>query len=106
MWWNIYMQALLCTQIFYLISEEKPKNNTSGTRGVYYNKKSQKWHASICFKRKRIFLGSFFKKEDAIAARKEAEKNIYGKFVEEFKENYPDRWGIIEKSHKKSFNIS
>lgn len=78
---------------------------TSGTRGVYYNKKSQKWHASICFKRKRIFLGSFFKKEDAITARKEAEKNIYGKFVEEFKENYPDRWGIIEKSHEKSLEM-
>lgn len=105
-WKNVTAKGLEDgTQIFYLISEEKPKNNTSGTRGVYYNKKSQKWHASICFKRKRIFLGSFFKKEDAIAARKEAEKNIYGKFVEEFKENYPDRWRIIEKSHEKSLEM-
>lgn len=102
-WKNVTSKGLEDgTQIFYLFSGENQKNNTSGTRGVYYNKKIKKWCASICFKRKSIYLGSYEKKEDAIAARKEVEKNIYGKFIEEFKENYPDRWEIIEKTHKKS----
>lgn len=105
-WKNVTAKGLEDgTQIFYLISGEKQKNNTSGTRGVYYNKKNKKWYASICFKRKSMYLGSYEKKEDAIAARKEAEENIYGKFVEEFKENYPDRWEIIEKSHRKSLEM-
>lgn len=51
------------------------KNNTSGYVGV--NKNRNSWTAKITVDRKRIHLGSFEKIEDAIAARKVAEKK-YG----------------------------
>jgi len=52
------------------------KNNTSGVMGVGETK-SGKHSATIYIKNKRISLGVFTKKEDAISARKHAEK-IYG----------------------------
>jgi hypothetical protein len=51
----------------------KAKNNTSGVRGVTYNKKSRKWRARISTDEGRIELGWFDLKEDAILARKRAE---------------------------------
>lgn len=54
------------------------KTNTSGCSGVYLRKDSNKWRASITVSGKKINLGSFSNKEDAIKARKEAEK-IYWK---------------------------
>ena len=52
--------------------------NTSGTMGVYFRKDTQKWVACIRNNYKKIALGCYEKKEDAIKARKEAEK-IYMK---------------------------
>ena len=49
------------------------KANTSGAIGVCWHKGSQTWHASIRVNNKLIHIGSFKLKDDAIAARKEAE---------------------------------
>ena len=49
-------------------------NNTSGTCGVHYHKRFHKWYASIKVQGKRINLGSFSDKQDAIAARQRADK--------------------------------
>jgi hypothetical protein len=46
------------------------KNTTSGVVGVNWSNEAQKWTAQACHKGKRIFLGRFIEKEDAIAARK------------------------------------
>lgn len=54
-------------------------NNTSGYKGVCWNKKSNKWYAQIRVNKKRIHLGSFTNIEDAIKARKEAEEKYWGK---------------------------
>jgi len=51
--------------------------NSSGARGVYWNKSSEKWVASIGVDYKQIHLGSFDSKLDAFNARIEAEKK-YG----------------------------
>jgi hypothetical protein len=48
-------------------------NNSSGTMGVYFHVAKQKWHAQIRVKGKRLNLGYFKLKEDAISARKEAQ---------------------------------
>lgn len=56
-------------------------NNTSGTTGVYWNKTAKKWQAQIVLKQKFIYLGCFDNKEDAIKARKEAEKIYFGEFA-------------------------
>ena len=90
------------TQVFSMIAETKSKNNTSGTRGVSFNKRSGKWTAYIGFQNNIIHLGSYSTIESAIAARKDAEEKIYGGFIEEFKKEHPDRWKIIEESHKKA----
>ena len=43
--------------------------NTSGCKGVYYNKRKNRWIAEIIYDNQKIYLGSFTNKEDAIAAR-------------------------------------
>lgn len=44
------------------------KNNTSGKKGVSWNKKAQKWEVSICFNGKKIKLGNFSSLDQAAAA--------------------------------------
>jgi len=51
----------------------KQKNNTSGIRGVSYEKGKNRYRAYISFESKRIFLGTFKNLDDAVKARKEAE---------------------------------
>lgn len=53
------------------------KNNTSGFKGVCWNKRNQKWQAYIYINNQHIYLGLFQKKEDAIKARLDAEQK-YG----------------------------
>ncbi|MEK6879603.1 MAG: HNH endonuclease [Nanoarchaeota archaeon] len=55
-------------------------NNTTGYKGLFFNKKNQKWTASIWLHYTQIFLGSFKDKKDAIKARKEAEIKYFGEF--------------------------
>lgn len=52
------------------------KNNTSGYKGVSYRKERNKYRAYIKFRRKDIFLGNYDKLEDAVEARKIAEKAV------------------------------
>lgn len=54
----------------------KRKNNTSGTVGVTWNSRSQKWYAVIYVMSKAIFLGSHDTYEAAVEAR-QAGKRIY-----------------------------
>ena len=62
----------------------KPRStNTSGVPGVYFRKDTQKWVACIRHNYKKIALGCFSNKEDAIKARKEAEKIYIGEFAYE-----------------------
>lgn len=63
--------------------------NQSGVRGVTYEKSSNRWRARLCFKGKDMSFGSFERFEDAVAARRAAEKEIFGAFLDELdsKEN-------------------
>lgn len=56
------------------------KNNTSGVTGVYFDKNTKKWSASITVNYKTIHLGSFDTFEKAVNARKEAEERYFGKY--------------------------
>lgn len=58
------------------------KNNTSGTKGVSFNKKDNRWVAYIYYKNKRFHLGSFVSYEDAVAARKVAEEKFWSHIKE------------------------
>ena len=54
-------------------NQKIPKNNKSGVMGVIFRNDVQKWGAYIWVNRKTIHLGEFELKDDAIAARKNAE---------------------------------
>lgn len=56
-------------------------SNTSGVPGVEWRKLKQRWRASICFKGKRHYLGSYTRFEDAVQARKQAEEELYQPFL-------------------------
>lgn len=72
------------------------KNSTTGARGVSYETRRGKYRAYINFKRKQYYLGSYDKIEDAIEARKIAEKKIYGDFLRWYQEEYPEQWEKIK----------
>lgn len=64
------------------LTAKKPKNNTSGIKGVSWNKERQKWVAQIVFQGKYHNLGRYDKKEDAAEIRKIAEEKLYGNFLD------------------------
>ena len=52
----------------------KRSDNTSGHPGVSWYKQKSKWQAKITHNQKKIHLGSFTTMEEALSARKAAEK--------------------------------
>ena len=48
--------------------------------GVSFDKQRKRWVASITHNGKRIFIGRFHDKEDAVAARLNAEVHLFGEF--------------------------
>jgi len=58
------------------------KNNKSGTNGVCFDKKNNKWIAYIVINNKQIYLGRYLNIEDAILERKKAEIKYFGKIIE------------------------
>lgn len=62
-----------------------PKNNTSGYKGVTWNKKNKKWVAQVeCRvggKRKNHYLGGFSDIEQAVLIRDKKVKEIHGEFA-------------------------
>lgn len=73
------------------LTMKKPKTNTSGIKGVSWDKSRNKWLAQIEFKGKHYYLGRYANKEDAREAREKAEKEMFGKFLEEHKEYVKDK---------------
>jgi len=64
------------------------KNNTTGLRGVYWNKKLNKWNASITKNKHLIHIGYFETKEEAGRARDKKAKELHGNFAVL---NYPEK---------------
>ena len=55
--------------------------NTSGTKGISFNKKYNKWEAYIMINYKKNHLGSFENIEDAKKARQEKSKELFGEYL-------------------------
>lgn len=51
-----------------------PKTNTSGHKGIVWDKKNNKWQAQIKVNQKNHHLGRFIELEEAKKARQEAER--------------------------------
>jgi len=64
---------------------KKYKSNSSGTTGVVYDKKTDKYVAQIMVNYKKIILGNFYSIELAIKARRKAEEEYFGKFSRHYK---------------------
>ena len=69
-----------CTTKENLQNTKINSNNKSGVIGVYYDKNTGKWASEIKVNYRKIFLGRFIEKEDAIIARLKAEKEYFGEF--------------------------
>ena len=74
------------TCLEYIRSDKPPKNNVSGVRGVYQDKKTGKWRAQITLKGKTHYLGSFETIDKAATARKKAADRMFGEVLEEHAE--------------------
>lgn len=72
------------------ITNKVRSDNTSGVKGIYWNKRQKNWVVRIGFKGKRYYIGAFKDLEDAKKARKEAEEKLYKPFLEEIKEGVDD----------------
>jgi len=70
----------ICTRQENLMNVAKKKNNTSGFKGVCFDKQSQKFKAQIRIDGKQKFLGLFEKAEDAHEAYKKAAVKLHGEF--------------------------
>ena len=57
------------------------KKNTSGFKGVSWEKDSGKWLASIRYRRRKYRLGNFDSKEEAAAMYLAMAKDLFGEFA-------------------------
>lgn len=61
-------------------NSKKSIRNTSGVKGVNWDKKRNKWRVRITIDGKRIELGWFDNKEDAVKVREETENKYWGEY--------------------------
>lgn len=81
---NRKSQLRIVTSTQNMINKDLQSNNTSGVRGVSWNKNRQTWRAGLTYKLKTISKSFKFKK-DAIAFRKMLEIKYFGEYT--FKKN-------------------
>ena len=74
-----YNQILNLRSATYAINNKNKsvrRDNTSGVTGVRWHKQCSKWQAQVMSNGKQVHLGLFERKEEAVAARKAAEKRF------------------------------
>lgn len=82
---QITINKVLKTNIQVIKTKTPPKNNKSGSKGVRWDESRQRWEAYIQVHGKRKYLGRYIAKEDAIAARREAEELYFEPLLREAK---------------------
>lgn len=70
----------VCTQHENIFNTSMKSNNISGTVGVSWHNKSNKWRAYISINGKQKHLGLYDSIEEAIAARRQAEIDYFGEY--------------------------
>lgn len=60
------------------------KNNTSGVKGVTWDKNRDQWLAQIVFKNHYYNLGRYYNFEDAVKARKAAEEKYFEPILDKY----------------------
>lgn len=93
------------TDVLQIVNKNPWSHNTSGYSGVSYDRSVSIWKAYIVFRKKRYYLGGYRDKNEAVKARKAAEKHIYGDFLDWYAKTYPDRYQkILEKKRNEMEN--
>ena len=64
-----------------LANARKHAHNTSGAKGVYFDRQRGKYQAHITHQYKYYHLGRFDTFEQAVAARRDAAERMHGKFA-------------------------
>ena len=77
---NCKSNLRICTTSENAFNVLKRKNNTSGVTGVDFHKDSNKWRAYICVNGRKINLGYFTTRDEAVEARMMAEIKYHGSF--------------------------
>lgn len=73
-----------------------PSTNTSGCKGVAWNKNTGRWRAFISFQKHKYFLGEYSEFQDAVVARKKAENELFGDFLAWLEKEHPERYARIK----------
>ncbi len=78
---NAFLNLRQATHAQNMANQTTRSSNKSGVRGVYWEKTSGKWRASINADGRRINIGKFTTKEQAASARSAAETVHHGEFA-------------------------
>lgn len=71
----------VCSRSENMFNQRVHSNNTSGYKGVSWNKVARKWDARIAFHGKRLLIGYFDTIEDASRAYDSAAQRLHGDFA-------------------------
>lgn len=71
----------ICTRSQNKMNGNLYKNNTSGYKGIYWNKRKEKWHIHLTVNQKDRHIGYYETLEEAINARNVAVKKFHGEFA-------------------------
>lgn len=71
------------TQITKIVNMKPTATSSTGVRGVFYDKRSGRYRARLKFKGKLLNFGSYKTLEEAAEARRAAEQEYFGAFLEE-----------------------
>ncbi len=84
------------------LTKTKNKNNTTGVTGVWYSKSKKKYIAEIYFRGKKTTLGEYDDIKHAASARRRAENEIFGPYLEQKSEEFPEIENIQLTDREKS----
>lgn len=82
---QIEKNMLYHTNFQVITTENPPKNNRSGVKGVSWSSSRQLWEVYIGLHGKTIHLGRYADFTEAVKVRKEAEEKYYKPLIEESK---------------------
>ncbi len=78
---NIWTNLRLATPSQNLANSRLAKNSSSGLKGVYFHRHTNKWCAGITHQGKKIYLGLFETPEAAHAAYAQTAQQLFGNFA-------------------------
>ncbi len=78
---NVDENLRTCTHSQNIFNNKKPRNNTSGFKGVYFYRKTKRWLAKLRFQNQPIYIGLFDDPEEAARAYDKKAVELFGEFA-------------------------